>query len=108
MRLLERLRKGFGGTGNSDQVHVIRHQAVAQKREAVELKVLPHQLKIGHAISIAGQNNLSGISPLRNMMGNVGNDDARQPSHGKKIPELIVSADTRSVFVCRNSRSGSK
>jgi hypothetical protein len=51
---------------------------------------------------------LSGISPLRNMMGNVGNDDARQPSHGKKIPELIVSADTRSVFVCRNSRSGSK
>ena len=95
MRVFERLRERRRGLRNSDQVHVIRHQAVAQQRETVQLGVLPEQLQISEAIGIAGENDLSGIPPLRNMMGNVENYDTRQAGHSKKITERTRSIDRR-------------
>jgi hypothetical protein len=92
MRLFERLRQRLRGVRNSDQVHVIRHQAVSQQRETVNLGVLPQQLKISDAIRIARENDLSRIPPLRNMMGNVDDHNAREPSHSKKISEIMRSA----------------
>jgi hypothetical protein len=85
MSLFERLRQSLWSLRNRDQVHVIRHQAVAQQRQSVELRILPQQLKVSNAIRIAGQNHLSRIPPLRNMMGNVDDHDTRQPSHRKKL-----------------------
>ena len=40
MSMLERLGQRVCGARNDDQVHVIRHEAVAQQGEAVECAVL--------------------------------------------------------------------
>jgi hypothetical protein len=55
----------------------------------VELGIFSQQVEISDAVGIVGQNDLSGIATLRNMMWNVDYDDARQPGHGKKISEMI-------------------
>src|ERR1700730_12937442 len=77
----------------SRYVHVIRHEAVPEDGEPIKLRILPQQLNISEAIHIARENDLSRIPPLRNMMGNVDDHNARQPSHGMKITEIIQSAD---------------
>ena len=77
MSLFERLPESLGGLRNCDQVHVIRHQAVAQQGESVKLRVLPQQLKISDVLGIAGQNHLSRIPPLSNMVGHVDDHDTR-------------------------------
>jgi hypothetical protein len=85
VRLLERLRERPKGVRNSNQMHMIRHQAVSQQGKAIKLGVLAQQLKIGDAIVVAGEDDLSGIAALRNMMGNIDDHDAGQPSHRKKL-----------------------
>jgi len=87
MGLFESLPQSFAGPGNDDQVHVIRHQAVTQQREAVQYAIVPEELEVSAAVRVIGQNYLPGIPPLRNMMGNVSNDDAGQSSHAQKISE---------------------
>ncbi len=99
MRLFERLRERLRGSGNRDQVHVIRHEAVAQQGESVTLRILPQQLKVSDAVRIAGENDLSGIPPLRNMMRNVDDHDTRQPSHSMKIAEITWPADNDGVVL---------
>ena len=81
MRLFQRLRQRLGGLRYSDQVHMIRHQAVPQQGETVKLGIVLQQLKVSDAIGIAGEDNLPRVSPLRNMMSNVGDYDTRQSSH---------------------------
>jgi hypothetical protein len=56
------------GAGNHDQVHVIRHQAVAQQGKSVEFGTLPQQLEIGDPVCIVSQNHLPGVAALGNMM----------------------------------------
>lgn len=87
MGLFESLPQSFVGPGNHDQVHMIRHQAVTQQRKTVQFAILPQQLDISAAIRVIAQNHLPGIAALRNMMGNVSNDDTRQSSHAQKISE---------------------
>ena len=72
-------------------MHMIRHQAVPQQRDTVKVRILSQELKISDAIGVAGENDLSRIPPLRNVMGNVDDHNARQPSHGKTITEVIRS-----------------
>ncbi len=55
-----------------------------ETRGPVNLGILPQRLKMSDEIRIARENDLSRIPPLRNMMGNVDDHDARQPSHSKK------------------------
>jgi hypothetical protein len=93
MCLFERLRESLWSLRNCDQVYVIRHEAVAQQRKSVKLRILSQQLKVGDAVRIAGENYLSRISPLRNMMRNVDDHDTRQSSHRKKITGMTRSAD---------------
>ena len=81
MGMLESLRQGFGGVGNCDQMHVIRHQAVTEHRKAVKFRVLPHQLEISNAVGVRRQNDLPGVSPLGNMMRNINHHDASEAGH---------------------------
>jgi hypothetical protein len=97
MLLFERLRECLQSSGNRDQVHVIRHETVTQQGESAKLRILPQQLKISGTVRIAGQNDLSRIPPLRNMMGNVDDHDARQSSHSMKIAEVTWPADNDGV-----------
>jgi hypothetical protein len=72
----------------------------------MQVGVLPQQLKISDAIRIAGENYLSRIPPLRNMMGNVCDNDTRQPSHTKNITELAPPTAVLYFVLCRNSHIG--
>lgn len=99
MRQFERLRQRLDGLGNRDQVDMIRHQAVAHEGKAVELRILSQQLKVSDAIAIAGEDDLSCIAPLRNMMGNIRNHDTRQPGHSKNVTEKIRWRATESPLV---------
>ena len=72
--------------------HMIRHQAIAQQPEPIQLRVLTQQLKVGDSIRVAGKNDLSRIATLRNMMRNIQNDHARQSGHEMKIAERVRSA----------------
>src|SRR5437773_12458030 len=92
MRLFERLRESLWSLRDRDQVHVIRHEAVAQQAESIKLRIFPQQLKVSDAVRIAGQNHLSRIPALRNMMRNADDHDTRQPSHKKKLTGMTRSA----------------
>ena len=70
----------------------LRHQAIAQQPEPIQLRVLTQQLKVGDSIRVAGKNDLSRIATLRNMMRNIQNDHARQSGHEVKIAERVQSA----------------
>jgi len=48
------------------------------------LGIFSEQLEISDAIRLAGENDLSRIPPLGNMMGDVEHHDAGQSSHSKK------------------------
>jgi hypothetical protein len=60
------------------------------------------QFEISDAVGVVGQNYLSGVATLRNMMGDVDNNDARQAGHEKKVSEMIPPKDkVLVVFGCR-------
>jgi hypothetical protein len=77
MGMLESLRQGLRGSGNYDQMHVIGHQTVAQQGEAMECRILPQQLEVGNAVGVVGQNYLSRVAALGDMVGDVNDDHAR-------------------------------
>jgi hypothetical protein len=82
--VFEGLRKSLRSMWNRDPMHMIRHEAIAQQRQSVKLRVLAQQLKVSDALGIAGQNHLSRIAPLSNMVRNVDDHHTRQPSPRKK------------------------
>jgi hypothetical protein len=43
----------------------------------VEFRILPQQLDISDAVGVGGQNYLSGVATLGNMMRNVDDNDAK-------------------------------
>ena len=81
MGLFERLRKRSRAIRNHDQVHMIRHQTIAQHRELVQIGMLTQQLEIDRAIRVVGKNDLAGVAALRNMMGNANRYHPRKSSH---------------------------
>src|ERR1700722_6326823 len=97
MGLFERLREGLWGLRNRDQVHVIRHEAVAQQRESGKLRILAQQLEVSKTLGIAGKNHLSRVPSLRNMMGNVGDPYPRQPSDLEKLTGMTHSANSNNL-----------
>src|SRR3954462_13360473 len=70
-------------------MHVVRHQTISQQREPIQLCILTQQCQVSQAIGIAGENHLSRIPSLGNMMGNANHDNARETSHTEKIPEML-------------------
>ena len=68
-------------------MYVVRHETATQQRKTVELGIFSQQVEISDAVGIIGQNDLSGVATLRNMMGNVDDHDARQAGHWKKISD---------------------
>ena len=77
---------------------MIRHQAVSEEREAIKRGILPQQSQVSQAIGVAGENDLSGIASLRNMMGNIHHDNARESSHKKKVSEMECVAAGPEMF----------
>ena len=72
---------------HNDEVDMIRHQAITEQREAMKLRAGAQQSQVSQPIGIAGENDLPGISSLRNMMGNIHRDNAWESSHSKNVSE---------------------
>jgi hypothetical protein len=53
-------------------MHVIGHEAVAEERDVVKFRILTQQLEIGGAVGVVGEDELSSIAALGNMMGKIG------------------------------------
>ena len=87
MRVFQCVGQRVRGAGDSDEVHVIGHQAVSKQRKAVEFRVLLEKIEISGAVAGMSENDLSGIPPLRNMMRDIGHHYARQTRHAEKIAE---------------------
>jgi hypothetical protein len=87
MRVLERLRHRASRAGDGNQMHMIGHETVTQQRETMELGVLVEQFEISGAVGVAGQNDLPGVAPLRNMMRDVDDNNTRQAGHLRKISD---------------------
>jgi hypothetical protein len=81
MGVLERVVQRVGTGRNSDQVDVIRYQAVARYGHTMELAVLIQQPQVGGAASVALENGLPGVASLGNVVRNVGSDDTSQTGH---------------------------
>lgn len=81
-------------------MHMIRHETVTEQGETMELAVLAQQGEVSEAVRIAGEDYLSGIAPLRNMMGNAGDDDAREASHACNIAERSGPESRSLLHVC--------
>ena len=62
-------------------MHVIGHETVAEEREIIEFRILTQQLEISGAVGVVGEDELSGIAALGNMMGKIGNGNPRQTCH---------------------------
>jgi hypothetical protein len=58
----------------------------------VQLRILQQQFQISQAVGIVFQNCLSRIAPLRNMMGNIDDNYARQSSHEPTVADAATHA----------------
>ena len=56
---------------------MIRHETVAEKRDLVKFAILSKQLEISGAVGVVGEDELSGIAALSNMMREIGDGDPR-------------------------------
>jgi hypothetical protein len=81
-------------------MHVIRHQAVTQQREAIQLRILTQQRHVSQSVRIGGEDDLAGIAALRNMMGNIHRDYTREASHDPKISEMSTAIADANRICC--------
>jgi hypothetical protein len=61
---------------------VIGHQAIGPTFHAICLAALGHEIKVKRIVLIAQEKRLPPVAALRNMVREIGNRDAREPSHG--------------------------
>ncbi len=84
MRAADGQCKRIGALGGDDQMHVIRHEAIRENREAVALRLLCEDSQIGPSIIVAEEDILAVVAALRDMVGQTGNDDSRDPRHRRQ------------------------
>jgi len=59
---------------NYNEMHVIRHEAIADQGEAVALAVDMKEVEIDLAIGIGFENSLAGVAALRHVERDIGSD----------------------------------
>jgi len=83
MGLTDTLRQAVLVLGNSDQVHVIRHQAPSEIRDTESLSLLREMLQILQAVLISEEDVHPPNAPLRDVMREIRDDDASDSSHAQ-------------------------
>ena len=56
---------------------VVRHEAIADQRQGMELHGLAQEIQIDHSFGIRGENELPSVATLRDMMGNIHRNNTR-------------------------------
>ena len=90
--VLQRQGQRLGTARNNDQVHVVGHEAVAEKTQFVEVHVAPQQFEIHLPFAVRRQQELPRVSALRHMMRNIYDSDKGKPRHHlARISENVPS-----------------
>lgn len=79
--VLQRQGQRLGTARNNDQVHVVGHEAVAEKTQLVEVRVAPQQFEIHPPFAVRRQQELPRVSALRHMMRNIYDSDTGKARH---------------------------
>jgi len=74
--LADRAGKAVGRRRHQDQVHVVRHQAVAPARHGCLAAALCQEVAIQRIILLLEKHRRAAIAPLRDMMREAGDDQA--------------------------------
>ncbi len=90
-----------------DQVEVIWHEHPGPDADVRRLAMPGQQVSIEVIIEVTKKCLCAAIAALRDMVGNAGDDSARQTSHGPNFLQLVkVSVKKCTVTVIRNSNRG--
>ena len=81
MGLLESQRQSISLRGKQDQMHVVGHQAVPEKRDLVKLQLLLQQLQINGFLGFRCKQKLPGIPALGNVVRHVSYCNTCQTRH---------------------------
>jgi hypothetical protein len=87
LRPRQGLRKRVFTFRHSDQVNVIVHQAIAQDFRAVPVGMPSEKAEIETSVCSRIKNRLAIVPPLRHVVGNAWNDNARATWHASKVPD---------------------
>ncbi len=93
VRVLQRQGQRVRTVRNNDQVHVVGHEAVAEKTQSVEVHLAPQQFEIHLPFAVRRQQELPRVSALRHMMRNIYDSDTGKPRHH----QARISANVPSV-----------
>ena len=81
MRLFEGERQRLGPPGNHNQVDVVRHEAIADDREPLNLAIGAEEVKVNEAVGIGFENELARVAALGDVVRRIGGKDACQTGH---------------------------
>ena len=77
----QHLGQAAGIAGDCDQMNVVGHEAIAQNLNGIVLGVFLKEAEIDTAVLRSEEYVTTGISALRNVMTDLGNDDSSETWH---------------------------
>jgi hypothetical protein len=92
--------------GDQDQIDVVGHQHPAPHGDTVRGAMHPQQLAIGGVVRIAEKRPLPSVAALREVVGNTGNHEPRQPSHRPDLPRIGRRVARKRVRIGGSLRKG--
>jgi len=84
MRIAQHDGQRLGAPRHGNQMHVIRHEAVANQRAGMQNRVLVEQIEIHQAVGIGIEDWAAGVTALRHMVRHTLGDHARDSGHRMK------------------------
>ena len=75
MGFLEGDRQSVSFVRDHHEVNVVRHQAIAEQRERVQLHGLTQQIHIDHPLGIRAEDELPRVRALRNVVRNINSNN---------------------------------
>ena len=90
--MLAYLGKRVHLSGDDDQVHMIRHQPATQNGQIMPRSVIPQQIEVNVPLGVGGQDELTGVGTLRNVVRYINADHSGETSHVKKVPKCTEFA----------------
>jgi len=79
--------------GDGDQVHVVGHQAIGPDLTAGAARGFGEEVTVERVVGVFEERLLAAVAALRDVIGNAGNDDAREPGQGASSPSAARLAE---------------
>ena len=85
MSVRQRGPERYRGRRDQDKVNVVGHQAPGQATNTLAPARFRDQVAVGRIILAREEDFLAAIAALRDVMGDIGNDDARKAGHASLL-----------------------